>query len=253
MPRRKSIFARGSDGMGWAAMKQEPEDSVETTFSQVASEVANMRSSMLEMKTDIRELRQGIIRVDDKVDGARNDLSTRIDGVRNDLSVKIDGVRNDLSTRIDEVRSELSGKVEEVRHELTDKIEGVHSNLSGRIDGVHSSLSGRIDGVHGNLSVRIEGVRSDLSVRIDGVHGNLSGRIECVHSDLSVRIDDVRKDLSGRIDKQSDKTDLMRKDISDLNVSLEKSFARFTKWAIGFYIGMGTGLFYLIARGLKWM
>ena len=217
--------------MGWAAMKQEPEDSVETTFSQVASEVANMRSSMLEMKTDIRELRQGIIRVDDKVDGARNDLSTRIDGVRNDLSVKIDGVRNDLSTRIDEVRSELSGKVEEVRHELTDKIEGVHSNLSGRIDGVHSSLSGRIDGVHGNLSVRIEGV----------------------HSDLSVRIDDVRKDLSGRIDKQSDKTDLMRKDISDLNVSLEKSFARFTKWAIGFYIGMGTGLFYLIARGLKWM
>ena len=195
--------------MGWAAMKQEPEDSVETTFSQVASEVATMRSSMLEMKTDIRELRQGIIRVDDKVDGARNDLSTRIDGVRNDLSVKIDGVRNDLSTRIDEVRSELSGKVEEVRHELTDKIEGVHSNLSGRI--------------------------------------------ECVHSDLSVRIDDVRKDLSGRIDKQSDKTDLMRKDISDLNVSLEKSFARFTKWAIGFYIGMGTGLFYLIARGLKWM
>ena len=52
------------------------------------------------------EMRAGFQRLDDRIDGVRDELGNRIDGVRDELGNRIDGVRDELKDEIREAREE---------------------------------------------------------------------------------------------------------------------------------------------------
>ncbi|AYE36706.1 hypothetical protein DB313_04540 [Borrelia turcica IST7] len=93
-----------------------------------------LEKQMVELKD---ELKNGIEKLDTKIDSVRNELLVEIKGVRSELKGDIEK----LDTKIDSVRSELKGDIE--------KLDGKIDKLDTKIDSVRnelkSELSSKID------------------------------------------------------------------------------------------------------------
>ncbi len=115
---------------------------------QTQARLARLEVNVEHIQQDVGDIKAQLVRMDQKIDGLREDLTDRIDG-------KVDGLRADLTDKIDGLRQNLTDRID-------GKVDGLRADLTGRIDGMRADLTGKIDGVRADLTGKIDGVRQEL-------------------------------------------------------------------------------------------
>ena len=85
--------------------------------------IASLERHVHHIQADVTEVKAGMQRLDQKIDGVEQHLSAKIDAVDQRLSAKIDGVDQRLSVKIDAVDQRLSAKIDAVDQRLSAKID----------------------------------------------------------------------------------------------------------------------------------
>jgi septation ring formation regulator EzrA len=88
---------------------------------------------------------------------------------------------------------------------------------------------------------RIESLRKETGERFDKV----DQRFETIRNETAARFDKVDQ----RFDKVDQKFETIRKE----TVEVKDSLASAKIWALGLYVGLAGSLFYVLARGFKWL
>jgi phosphopantetheine adenylyltransferase len=93
------------------------------------------------------DFRKTEIRINDKIDTVKTDLTKEITAVRTDLTKEITAVRTELketeirlNTKIDTVKTDLTKEITAVRTDLTKEITAVRTDLTKAISEVASSV-----------------------------------------------------------------------------------------------------------------
>ena len=134
-------------------------DKIDTVKTDISKEISSVRT----------ELKDTELRLNDKIDTVRTDLTKEINSVRTDLTKEINSVRTDLTKEISSVRTEL--KDTEIR--LNDKIDTVKTDLSKEINSVRTDLSKEIS----TLAKEISTVSSNLEKLGTGIYRALFGAV----------------------------------------------------------------------------
>ncbi|MGA9349872.1 MAG: hypothetical protein WBW48_13860 [Anaerolineae bacterium] len=66
--------------------------------------VAYLREDIQDLRNEVREVRRGVQRLDEKIDDGLARLDARIDG----MDAKIEGLRQDMDVKIEELRREMA-------------------------------------------------------------------------------------------------------------------------------------------------
>jgi DNA anti-recombination protein RmuC len=133
------------------------------------------------------DFRKTELRLNDKIDTVKTDISKEISSVRTELkdtelrlNDKIDTVRTDLTKEINSVRTDLTKEISSVRTELkdteirlNDKIDTVKTDLSKEINSVRTDLSKEIS----TLAKEISTVSSNLEKLGTGIYRALFGAV----------------------------------------------------------------------------
>ena len=67
------------------------------------------------------------------------------------------------------------------------------------------------------------------------------------------RIESLRKETGEQIAKLDQKFDFFRKETIEAFNEIRESLASAKIWALGLYVGLAGTLFYVLARGFKWL
>lgn len=107
--------------------------------SQVVT-VPILDARLAELRADTRisaqELKSEIVRLEQKIDGTRENLEQKIDGARQNLEQRIDSFRENLDQKVDGTREYLEQKIGSLRENLEQKIDGTRESLEKTMEAV---------------------------------------------------------------------------------------------------------------------
>jgi chromosome segregation ATPase len=119
------------------AMMQERHDEVAVVANEtIEVSLGFMRTSIEDVKADVRGLQADNRSIRDKIDDTRTELAGRIEQVRTELDHKFDQLGVRLDNKIDTVRADQKT----LQDALEKKIQGVDDKLGAKIDQLSSKL-----------------------------------------------------------------------------------------------------------------
>ncbi len=104
--------------MAVPALKFEPENPVEERTARIEATVEHIQA-------DVSDLKIGMRRLDDKIDGVEQRLTGKIDAVDQKLTTKIDAVDQKLTAKIDAVDQKLTNKIDTFGKEVMAALENL--------------------------------------------------------------------------------------------------------------------------------
>jgi BMFP domain-containing protein YqiC len=138
---------------------------------------AVLTEELLHLPTVVAELDQFVRQHAAETDARFDRVEQAIEGVREELRGEIQGVREELRGEIQGVREELRGEIQGVREELRGEIQGVREELRGEIQGVREELRqefrAEIGQAREEFREGIEQAREELRGEIQGVREEL--------------------------------------------------------------------------------
>lgn len=132
----------------------------------IESNFGFLRTSVDEVKANVRVLQADNTSIREKIDATRSELVNLVVQARAELGNRIDQVRSELVNRIDQVRTELGERIDQFRAELgtrMDKLDGRMDKLDSKIDRVEAGQRT----LRENLEKKIEEGDKALGEKID--------------------------------------------------------------------------------------
>jgi hypothetical protein len=143
---------------------------------------------------------------------------------------------------------ELRADVRHIQSDATDiKAEVRATNV--RLDSERKELATKMEDVRKEVATNIQGVRGELGKKLD----DLAGDVAKGQREAATKTEDVRVELTGKIDHVEVRIDGGQKELAAKIDGVKDSLAKAKVWALTLYIGLAASLFYVIARGFKWL
>ena len=122
------------------------------SFKTILIESDDFKVGNTTFKSEIQEVDNNVIELDNKINVIDNELDNKITTVNNELNNKITTVNNELDNKITEVDNELNNKITTVDNELNNKITMVDNELNNKITTVDNELNNKITTVDNKVT-----------------------------------------------------------------------------------------------------
>jgi hypothetical protein len=176
-----------------------------------------------------------------------------------DSATAIKYIHSDVSetkTVIRELRQDarrIEAKLDATGVRLGEKNDATAARLDGKIEVTAARLERKLDATAVRLQEKIDATATRLDAKIENTATRLGNKIENTATRLEGKIDATGARLEQSDARNNSQWEALHQELRRLSVNMEKGFSRLTRWSLTLYIGPGTSILAIVARGLKWI
>jgi chromosome segregation ATPase len=157
----------------------------------------------------------------------------------------------ELRVNLQHVQSDVSDMKVELRA-TNQRIDALSDKMDHRFDKLQGETNQRFDKLQGEMDQRFDKLQRETSQRFDKLQGEMDQRFDKLTGQTDERFDkvDERFDkVDARFDKVDARIDRVEEKVNDILIKLES----WKVWAIGLYAALAGSMFYVMAKGFRWL
>lgn len=190
-----------------------------------------IRAAIMGLKDDIKqlptrnEMNDKVDKVEDKIDGLRDEMNKKIDGLRSEVRNEIQGLRNQVYKEIQVIRNEVregtkgvGDEVNELRNQVFKEVHGLRNELREGIKGVGDG----VNELRTELQNKIQDLHDEMHEQFADVQLSMHGLANANMNELHNTVGEVQDDI-GEL-----RTD-MQDELGELRTDMHKTFEELRK------------------------